>query len=306
MSYYVAKNVGMSLNIRTFVQISLFLLPVLYSFTLINVIPMYKIYNMMQYTLIITIIVYFTEPVHPLLSFLSIDNWSAINFAKSVSFTESSLCSSVFMHLFLFFNYMDIKFKNELNHSRLFTILAFIFTLLSFKRLSILVSILFFVLRKVKINDQFPKYTYLIMALLFTGATYVYTLFMQGKLFTFVDLYSFTTGRDYILSLWTKYNYLSYGYGTSLLIIGRYLEMDLVQIYLELNIVAVFLFCFGFFKITKNKSYALLILTYEFVNLLTASSLPSTLTWIILLITISSIGSGKTEELVEDKSVVSE
>ena len=78
-----------------------------------------------------------------------------------------------------------------------------------------------------------------------------------------------------------------------MLVIGRYLEMDLIQIYLELNVVALFIFCYAFFRIANRSIYSLLIMTYTFVNLLTASSLPWSLGWIILLLTVLLISSGK-------------
>ena len=140
-----------------------------------------------------------------------------------------------------------------------------------------------------------PKFAWL-FTILFTVGTILYTKFMQGEIFINIDVYKFSTGRDYILSLWEKKDYLSYGYGTSMLVIDRYLEMDLIQIYMELNIIALFVFCFAFFKIAGSKIYSILIMLYTFVNLLTASSLPWSLGWIILLLTVVLISSGKAEK----------
>ena len=152
------------------------------------------------------------------------------------------------------------------------------------------------------------KYFAPVMALLFTIATVLYTEFMKGNLFLGFDIYNFTTGRDYILSLWNQINYMSYGYGSSMVLIGRYLEMDLVQIYMELNIIAVFAFSYVYFKIAGENVYSILAMTYAFFNMLTASSLPGSLSWIIAFLTIASVSSDKCRQdnitINEEKSHV--
>ena len=142
-------------------------------------------------------------------------------------------------------------------------------------------------------RGQISKYLVPLLSILFTVATVLYTEFMKGDLFSGFDLYNFTTGRDYILSLWKGINYISYGYGSSMVLIGRYLEMDLVQIYMELNILAVFAFAFVFFKIAGTNVYSIMTMTYAFLNMLTASSLPGSLSWVIAFITIASVSSDK-------------
>ena len=283
VSCFKAIQYGTWLNIRTIVQISLFVLPALYAFVLIKILPMEKILNLMKYTLIVTIVVYLSESQHTIISFFDINNWLNITFTKA--FIESSLCSSIFMHLYLFFSYFDIKLNRQNKTIKVCSVVSFIFSILCFKRLAILFVILLslykffiFYFRKDNVDQRLPKYSYIIIAIIFTILTYFYTKFMNGQIFKEVDLYKFTTGRDYILSLWRIHDFRSYGYGTSMLIIGRYLEMDLIQIYLELGLVTLFCFCYSFFKLTKNVLYSVIILGYEFLNLLTASSLPSSLT----------------------------
>ena len=271
-------------------------MPAMYVFCFINIFSTKIIIKLMQITSILLIIIYFCEPNHNFLSFFNIENWSKVNILASESFTESSMCAEAFLQLFLFFYYFS-KTKNIENNNKslkIFTWVTFAFTMLSFKRLGMLFAIVIIILEKIvdfrgKIS---PKFVWL-FATLFTVGTVIYTKFMQGEIFTNIDVYKFTTGRDYILSLWEKKDYLSYGYGTSMLVIGRYLEMDLIQIYLELNVVALFIFCYAFFRIANRSVYSLLIMIYTFVNLLTASSLPWSLGWIILLLTISLVSSEK-------------
>ena len=295
-----AKLVGYPLDMRTLVQISLMLLPSLYVFGFNNIFSTKTIIKFMKFTLIAVIIAYFCEPKHTIFNFLNPSNWASINIFTSKSFTESSLCSETFLQLFLFFNYFkNIKDENINKKSlKLYCMISLIFTILSFKRLSMVFALSIILLRKiVDLRSKINKKIIYILSIFFTIITIYYLKFMTGELNILgINVYEFTTGRDYILSLWQKTNYFSYGYGTSMLVIGRYLEMDLIQIYLELNVYCLFLFAYTFFRIAKNNLYSLLIMCYVFFNMLTASSLPTSLPWIILLTTISLISSDKCKD----------
>lgn len=299
ISIIKAASVKYPLDFRTFVQIALILMPAMYVFCLVNIFSVKEIIRLMEFTLTALILIYFCEPTHHILDFFNISNWMDISVLNSNSFTESSLCAEPFLQLFLFFYYFSNIKNIEFNSKRLKICkwISFVFTILAFKRLGIAFAIGIIILEKIvdvrgKIS---PKFTWG-FAILFTIGTIIYTKFMQGQIFTNIDVYKFTTGRDYILSLWEKKEYLSYGYGTSMLVIGRYLEMDLIQIYLELGIFALFIFSLAFFKIANKSIYSILIMIYAFANMLTASSLPWSLGWIILLITVLIISSGKCEE----------
>lgn len=297
-SYFKAKNAGMSLVMRTFIQISLTLLPSLYAFEIVNTFSMKSVIKIMKFTLIILIIIYFLEPKHNIFQFLNISNWLSIDITKSISFTESNLCAESFLQLFLFFLFFSDAKGDEINSktNKKYMYIAFIFTILSFKRLGLVFSVFMLIIKKiVDIRAEISKKNILLISIAFTFLTFLYTKIMMGEMLTNLNLFELTTGRDYILSLWEKNNYFSYGYGTSMLVINKYLEMDLVQIYLELNIYAVFIFCFFYFNISKKSFYSFAIMTYSFANMLTASSLPYSLGWIILFITVFSISSKKYE-----------
>lgn len=285
-----------SMDFRTVVQIGLMLMPAMYAFCFINIFSIKEIINLMKLTLIAVIVIYFCEPNHNLMEFFNISKWMDIKIFSSSSFTESSLCAEPFLQLFLFFYYFSNIKNKDIDNKELkaYKLIAFIFTILAFKRLGMVFAIAIIILEKIvdyrgEISAKFVWG----FAIFFTISTIIYTKFMQGYIFTNIDVYKLTTGRDYILSLWEHKGYLTYGYGTSMLVIGRYLEMDLVQIYLELNILALFVFTLSFYKIADKKIYSILIMTYAFANMLTASSLPWSLGWIISLITISVISSSK-------------
>ena len=281
---------------RTYVQISLIVLPALYAMFLLNLLKIESLMKLMEITLICTVIAYFIEPGHRIIDFINIKNWMGVSIIHSRSFTESDICSETFFNLFLFFNfYRNASGKGvDSRYTKVFYNISLVFTFLCFKRLAMLVAVCIIILNK--------------MALLFTIATVLYTEFMKGNLFPGFDIYNFTTGRDYILSLWNQINYMSYGYGSSMVLIGRYLEMDLVQIYMELNIIAVFAFSYVYFKIAGENVYSILVMTYAFFNMLTASSLPGSLSWIVAFLTIASVSSDKCRQenitINEEKSHV--
>ena len=294
-----AQEIGHSLEFRTLVQTSLVLLPALYAFCIVNIVRTDTIIQLMEYTLVCTIIIYFCEPGHRIWDFLKLSNWKNISLIGSSSFTESDICSEIFMQLFLFFNFFK-EYKLEYKKNRKLKtayVISFVFTMACFKRLGIAFAICVLIVNIfVDLRGRIAKWISPMLAITFTVLTFYYTKFMKGELFAGFDVYSFTTGRDYILSLWKQYDYMSFGYGSSLLLTGRYLEMDLVQIYMELNIFVLFLFCYVFFRIAKTNVYSILIMIYAFFNMLTASSLPGSLSWVILLITISCISSTKLEK----------
>ena len=109
---------------------------------------------------------------------------------------------------------------------------------------------------------------------------------LEHKLFTDIDIYKVSTGRDYILSLWEKRDYLSLGYGSSMLLIGRYLELDLIEIYLELGLISLILFCSAFLNTSRRTTYGLFVMCYCLLNMLTASSLPYSASLVLMFITI--------------------
>lgn len=282
-SFFKAKSVGVAFSFRTFVQTSLFVLPILYVYFLVNILEKKRIINILKITTFILIISYFTEMKHPLFSFFNIDNWLNIDILKSRSFTESNNCCDPFLQLFIFFNYLHRFVEPESKSIHRFMIINFIFSILSFKRLSLLFAILFLVSscfipynknNKIKLN--------IILSSFFVVLTILYIKMLTGEINVGIDMNSFTSYRSWFLSLWRAKNYYSYGYGTSIYVIGRYLEMDLVQIYFELGLICLFIFCFSMFQLAGKRIYTNIILFYVMLNLLTSSTMPWTLGWVIL------------------------
>ncbi len=286
-----ASEIGKVIPFRTYVQIALILFPALYAFSLINLFSIHSLINIMKASLICLVIIYFLEPDHTIFQFFVRSNWINLTFLNS--FTESSLCAESFLQLFLFFNFYRNVEKQDKSMQVCFWI-SLIFTILSFKRLGIVFALLMLVLNYViDLRGRISTKWVWFFSVFFSVMTHFYFKFMIGELLPNVNVYEFSTGRDYILSLWENAGYESYGYGSSMLVIGRYLEMDLIQIMLELNGLALFVFCYVFFRIGQKNVYSMLIMSYIFLNMLTASSIPYSLGWIIAMLTVSTISSEK-------------
>ncbi len=249
ISVYKARAVHMKLNNRTIIQIFLFLLPTIYAFIAINIFSKKEIVRILRFTSIALIVVYFTEKNHSLVDFLNLSNWLNINFLKSSSFTESHLCARSFTILFLFFYYVNRSDHNKSNFS--FMIINFIFTVLCFKRLDIIVATCTMIFgRFLDFDKNIKNNKVLITAVMVCVLTILYISLLNGKLL-YINLFELKSGRNRILKLCENTGYLSYGYGTSMLVINRYLELDLVQIYMELNLFALIAFVYIYIYIKK-------------------------------------------------------
>ena len=293
-SYTSSLSVGIAVPFRTYVQISLFLFPTLYAFYISNFLSLDNIIKMMKITTIFLIVAYFfdkTEPNHHILNFFNIKNWLSIDYLKSNSFTESHNWSESFLQLFIFFYYFYKKISDNNLKKKLkpYMIITMIFTLLCFKRLSILIVLFFLFFGNKIMKKDSKKAYYIILTFFFVVSTIIYTKFMKNEIFDYNTVFRLTTGRNWILKMWEYRNYISFGYGSSMLVIGRYLEMDLVQIYLELNLFCLFLFIYCYFNISKNNLYCLFITFFAFINMLTASSLPWQISWVVMMLNIAAI-----------------
>lgn len=253
----------------------------------------------MQFTTIVAIISYFLEARHPFLSFFNVANWPLIFPFGSNEFTESNNFSEVFLQLFLFFYYYKDVYKDSKFHTplKIFSIITFIFTILCHKRLAMIFAIVIVIGKHfIDYKKDFKRSPAILLTIIFIALTYLYIHFLQSPDFSYDQVFNLTSGRNWILKRWETTGFLSYGYGSSMLVINKYLEMDLVQILLELNVFALAIFCFGFFQIARKNTYCNLIMIYAFLNILTSSIFPVPLGWLIMLISVSSIASNENSQ----------
>lgn len=286
----VKENSGILSN-RVWIQTGYILIPALYAFCLINLLSFETILELIKYTFILGIVLYIikTGPT----AFFSLSNWKALSFSSpdTDAIFESSTFTMLFIVSYFFFYYYKILKNQNNKNNKIFFYFALFFSILGWKRLGVVYVIFMLLLLPVlKKNKKIFRIVPLGTGILFGIVTAYYTKFMQG-IFNPLNLnvYQFSTGRDYILSLWKQYGYVSYGYGSSYEIIHRYLELDLVQMYLEVGIVAVVLFGLCYFNLTKKSLFAYIVMVYEFLNLLTASSFPSVFEWVLVLVLIEEV-----------------
>lgn len=290
----VKKN-QVTLSSRVWIQTAYLIIPALYAFTLTNLLNKKIVINLVKYTFVLSCILYIHE-IGPS-SFFSISNWTSISFGQSDSMFESSDFSGVFT-ISLFYFYWD-RFVLLKEENKLWFWLSMIFAILSWKRLSVVFIILLWGLGKfVNIKKNISRVIPIFTGALFGLITIMYTLFVEGVYNPLnLNVYEFTKGRDYTLKLWSNYGYMSYGYGSSYELLQRYLEMDLVQMYLEIGIIAVVLFGIVYFSLAKKSLFAYTIMLYEFLNMLTASSLPSVFEWCLVLTLVIFAANNKDEYL---------
>lgn len=291
----VQKNRAV-LSSRVWVQVTYLIIPALYTFTLVNLLSTNVMIKLIKYTFVLTFILYINKI--GLANFFSISNWTAISFSQSDSAFESSDFAGVFT-ISLFYFYWDRFVLLNKNNNRIWIWASVILSILAWKRLSVVFVLLLWGLGKyIDIKAEIRRTIPIITGILFGFITALYTLFVEGKYNPFnLNIYEFTKGRDYILRLWANYGYISYGYGSSYELIHRYLEMDLVQMYLEVGIVAVILFGIVYFYLVKKSFFAYMIMLYEFLNMLTASSLPAVFEWCLILTLIIFAANQKDEYL---------
>lgn len=291
-SLVLCVKAGVEMPFRVYTQISLFLLPAIYGYTIVKILPKETILRMLKVTLGISVIFYFLESRHTIFEFLKIENYAKINLLHSKTFTESNNLSEQFLQLFLIFNYLDNDKDKNLKRCK---VVSFIFTILAFKRLSVIFALITLLFGSVIKRNENKTVNALIPTIIVVVLTCLYAQLLKGEIdgMSYDQVFDLTSGRNWILSHWADEGYVSYGYGSSMLIINKYLELDLVQIQLELGIVCLVAFVYSFFRRSEKNLYVFLVTTYVMLNYLTASGLPVINGTIAYFIGIEIINQGK-------------
>lgn len=287
-----AGSVDMRIGLRTYVQLMLLLIPVVYAFGIVNIFSIYTLQRLFCLILVIHICIYVFLEIG-VSNFFNLNNFIHISFMQSNSPYESNATPGGFIAIFIFLNYFRHFYKNKTQSTilNICWIISFLFVLLTFKRPMILFALcVFFVDCFFPLRKKIKPVWIFISSLFFTVITFIYTKILKGEIvIPGLNLYDFTTGRTYILSLWKDFGFLSFGYGSSFELIGRYLEMDLVQMAMEIGYIAVFCFALTYFYIARNNFYSFLIIFFQFVNMLVGSSIPDVLQWTLFFVTIFAI-----------------
>lgn len=176
------------------------------------------------------------------------------------------------------------------------TIFSVLFCIFTFKRVTIIASLVLFII-PFFVNTNFKVKKSLIifvkLAFIILPVLYVYIM-LYSNMFTDYELSNFTLGRsDFLIELVNK-GFVPYGYFSSL-DFYKNIEMDLVRILLETSIFGLIIFVNGYFNLAKNSLYSFLLMIFLFINLFFSHSLGSAFTWGVYFI-IFGIDSKKAEK----------
>lgn len=294
-SSYLAREINISIPTRTYVEIIYLIMPALYSFCIVNIYTFKELEKLMKILFWVYLILY----MYSINIFsVSINDILNISFVNSNSYFESSIFAFPMLVLFFFFSYYR---KNN----KYYWIGSFIFTLLTFKRMIMVWAIILFILDNImELRFNIKRKWKYIFAIVFIFGTVIYYQALTdtgfGKIMVDklgMDLESGTMGRKWFLSLILNRQYHTFGYGSSSVILGeifnvgdiKYLEMDLVKIYLELGIGCLSIFTIYFWKITKDNLFNIIMMLSIFMNLLVSHSLTNPFEWTIIYLILICI-----------------
>lgn len=252
-------------------------LPIIITFFIVNTLNYKEIDFLFKSVLLISIIGYVIQIG---IKTFTIENLFSISFSNSYSPFESNNFAGIACVSCFYFNYFR---KNSF-----LSILATIFCLLTFKRLSILFAIITFILPIfVNPNKRIKSISKNIFPIIFFVSTifYCYLLIPENQFYIEsifnVSLSKLTMGRSELLKTLMENTWINNGIGSIQFFLGRNLEMELIQFYLEVSFVGLFIFCWEMWKITSNKLYSIIVMLFVFINLLTSHSLQNSFNWIM-------------------------
>ncbi|QOL32677.1 hypothetical protein [Bifidobacterium eulemuris] len=261
------------------------LLPAIMAYGVLNTLSFKELQNCMVIIFISSVIGYLCE-----LGFkhVSIDMIVNADYANSSSPFESSYFAGMSITLCFFYCYYR---KN-----RLLTILSVLYVIATFKRLAIIFAILFFILPFfLNLDKKLPTWNRQVLKLFFLLVTYIYYwLLLPQTEEIFFNIFHdtqqhFTMGRNVFLDTLINSDYRAFGYGSTDIVLGFSLEMDLIQIALEMGPIILFLFINSFWNLTADNIYITFIILFEFANFLTSHSLNSNYKWGLTFIVIGMI-----------------
>ncbi len=275
-----------NITINTFTILIKMILGIFFAFIILNTLDIDEIYNAMKIILIFAIIGYIIEIG---IENFNIENIALINFAKSYSPFESSYFAGIALSTCAFFSY----FRKE----KKWLILSILFTICTFKRLSLLFAIvLLFLPWFINIDGKIDKKYIVLISVLFVFFTIgYYWILQENNENLFYDIFNetqtqFTMTRSDRLHELINENFQSYGLGSAANELGlELIEMDLIEIYMELTIVGLILFCLTYWSMTSGQIYCCIFMAYQFFNFLTSHSIGGNFSWTINFIIIGSI-----------------
>lgn len=278
-------------TIRTIIELIFLLIPILYSYCLLNTLNLKRIDRCMFISLIISLVGYFNELNLSFSEFFS--GITSMSFVNSYSLLESSNFAGVSIVFCMYFIY----FKDN----KIGKLLSILFVIFTFKRLAILFMLfLLFVKAFFKFNRRVNKTWLNIIKISVFILGIIYYLIMipnnVSKLYDIynIDLYKITMARTYRFKIiYNSLDFINCGLGSTyaytMPIYGVTLEMDIIKLLIEITPIGVFIFINNLANIAKKNWYCMTLMLFQFFNMITSHSLASTFSWLFFYITIGCI-----------------
>ena len=273
-------------TINTYIILFKVVLGILFTYSIINTFKINDIYDIMKWMLFFSIIGYVLQVG---INNFTLGNIKKMNFFESYSPLESHYFSGPFLASASFFSYYRKK--------KIYLIISVIFTILTFKRLAIIFAIFLLVLPYfINIDKKIKKKYVYVLPIIFVFLTLGYHELLQPEnkeIFykVFHDTPShYTMGRSSRLNVVENNNFKSYGLGSAGSELGlEMLEIDFIEIYIELTIIGLIIFIFGFWSICNGQLYCIIFMCFLSLNFLTAGTFSSSFIWNRNLLIISSV-----------------
>jgi len=258
---------------------------ILYAFVLLNVMDFDDIYRLMAYSLAVSIFGFFLE-IGTVLFDPSF--YSKISFYNSYSPFESSFFAAPSINCCAFFLYYR---KNKL-----ISLTSFLFVPLTFKRPQIVFAVIFLLLPLfVDPNKRVKKSTHWLMCLGTVIATVLWYQLMLPESEWIIEgimgrsTQSLTSGRSTVLRNVLDTGYRYGGLGSSSLVAGRSMEMDLVAFMLEMSLPVLALFVFCFASLSGRRIYTVIVMVFQLFSFMTGSGLYNIMGMLLLYLFFGSV-----------------
>ena len=261
------------------------ILPAVMAYCVLNTLNFEQLQRCMTVVFLSSITGYVCE-----LSFsdISVEDILQSSFSSSSSSLESSIFAGISITLCFYYCYY--------RSNKMLTVLAVAYAIATFKRMAIIFAIVAFVAPMiVDVNKKISRYFvyFLSMTTLVVTGVYYWLLLPSSELL-FKGLFGqsqmdLSMGRSAFLAKLMRNGFVPFGYGSSADVIGRTIEMDLIQIVIELTPLALLVFVCVYWNICCRNMYCIIVMLYEFSNFITSHSLNSNYKWGICFILIGMI-----------------
>lgn len=264
------------------------LIPVVITVLMVNILNSDEIYDCMSLILIVCCLSYVLFEIG--LSEFSIGNIMTISFAHSYSPYESHYTAGTAMALCAYFSFYR---KNKF-----YTILSFVFSFLTFKRMLIICSIVLFVMPMIiSKNKKVSRKVVNFFAISFVIGTLLYywclipeNIDFLREAFGIESLEKITSYRSVFFEMYYSDPFFeNSGWGSCLKNFGHIMEMDLIQIYIELTLLGLIVFCVCYWNLAGNTVYGVIYMLFNFLNMLSSHSIENGYIWSLIIITFLQI-----------------